>query len=147
MPAPAYAKRCTKCGERKALSEYYVKREHGAERIASHCKACHRLVRRSWEMRNRGKVRATRRRNETRASRTGRDRGKEAVRAVVARALLRGDLVKPAACETCGGHEEFGHDGRSLLHAHHPDYNQPLDVAWLCASCHQRLHSVYEEAS
>ena len=28
--------------------------------------------------------------------------------------------------------------------AHHPDYNQPLIVVWLCPSCHRELHHLAE---
>jgi hypothetical protein len=26
------------------------------------------------------------------------------------------------------------------LHAHHDDYSRPLDVVWLCPSCHRQHH-------
>jgi hypothetical protein len=26
------------------------------------------------------------------------------------------------------------------LHAHHEDYTRRLDVAWLCADCHNTVH-------
>jgi hypothetical protein len=25
--------------------------------------------------------------------------------------------------------------------AHHSDYSKPLDIEWLCNSCHERLHA------
>jgi hypothetical protein len=46
----------------------------------------------------------------------------------VARALRRGDLVRPDSCSRCGR--------TSRIEAAHADYNQPLAVTWLCRSCH-----------
>jgi hypothetical protein len=31
------------------------------------------------------------------------------------------------------------------VHAHHKDYSRPLDVVWLCAQCHHRLHATFPE--
>jgi ribosomal protein S27AE len=50
----------------------------------------------------------------------------------VANAIKRGDLVRQP-CEGCG-------DGKA--HAHHEDYQKPLEVRWLCARCHQVHHPV-----
>lgn len=48
----------------------------------------------------------------------------------VARALRTGRLTKADACERCGA------TGR--IEGHHPDYAQPLQVIWLCVTCHRR---------
>ncbi len=47
-------------------------------------------------------------------------------------ALKTGKLLKPENCSNCGW--------VGKLNAHHPDYNEPLRVVWLCPSCHKRLH-------
>lgn len=44
-------------------------------------------------------------------------------------ALIKG-LIKRSPCEVCG----FRGD------AHHDDYAKPLEVRWLCRSCHQKHH-------
>lgn len=31
------------------------------------------------------------------------------------------------------------------VHAHHRDYSKPLEVIWLCARCHHRLHALFPE--
>lgn len=48
-------------------------------------------------------------------------------------------LVRPDACEKCGRKDRKASDGRSTIHAHHQDYNRPLDVEWLCAKCHRAV--------
>jgi 5-methylcytosine-specific restriction endonuclease McrA len=40
--APQGAKRCTKCGETKPLSEFY--RKGGTKGLMAHCKVCHRAI-------------------------------------------------------------------------------------------------------
>lgn len=47
------------------------------------------------------------------------------------RGLRYGRLVRPEACERCGS-------AHRRLEAHHHDYAKPLDVEWLCPSCHRR---------
>jgi hypothetical protein len=39
-----------------------------------------------------------------------------------------GKVVKPKICKDC--------KKRKPLEGHHPDYSKPLDVEWLCRSCH-----------
>lgn len=47
-------------------------------------------------------------------------------------AVLTGKLIRPNECSECGY--------ICTPQAHHEDYSKPLDVIWLCASCHKRLH-------
>jgi len=54
----------------------------------------------------------------------------KAVHLVVARAIGRGDLVRPAQCQQCGG--------SGFIEAAHTDYALPLEVRWLCRPCHRR---------
>ena len=42
---------------------------------------------------------------------------------------------EPHDCEKCGA------EG---AHAHHDDYTKPLDVRWLCRTCHGIEHRTYE---
>jgi hypothetical protein len=56
-------------------------------------------------------------------------------------AIREGVLVRPDACELCSSKKG---DWRTwLLHAHHEDYDRPLDVIWLCVPCHSRVHGVH----
>jgi hypothetical protein len=45
-------------------------------------------------------------------------------------ALRAGQLVRPSACSHCGRNEKH-------IDAHHPDHTKPLEVVWLCRSCHR----------
>jgi len=50
----------------------------------------------------------------------------------VAVAIRTGELVPPIRCERCG---KDAH-----LEAHHDRYDKPLEVIWLCTSCHSQTH-------
>lgn len=55
-------------------------------------------------------------------------------RNAVSNALRDGKLQKADSCYFC--------KSTTRLQAHHHDYNRPLDVFWLCASCHGKLHTI-----
>lgn len=77
-----------------------------------------------------------RRKNDTLRTKKWREQNREKANAwsAVGNALIRGDLVKPTCCETCGV-------CNMRIHAHHEDYSQPLQVQWLCHECHMNLHA------
>lgn len=64
--------------------------------------------------------------------------GQARARKLVSAAIAAGTLTRPDACEQCGQAPE--RDGRHPLDAHHVTYSRPLDVTWLCASCHRLAH-------
>ena len=49
-------------------------------------------------------------------------------------ALISGDLIIPSICQRC--------QKELKLYAHHPNYgyNEPLNIIWLCRSCHNFVH-------
>lgn len=54
--------------------------------------------------------------------------------------LIRAGQVRPRPdiCEKCGrtpGRDRFR---RPLVQMHHPDYERPELIEWLCPSCHRR---------
>ena len=50
---------------------------------------------------------------------------------ILSYAVKKGEIIKQP-CSICGNIK---------AEAHHPDYNKPLDVIWLCSSHHKRLHA------
>lgn len=53
-------------------------------------------------------------------------------RVAVKNAVRTGRLVRPSHCEECAA--------PARLQAHHPDYSKRLDVLWVCAPCHVKVH-------
>jgi hypothetical protein len=52
---------------------------------------------------------------------------------IVKKALISGALVRPEQCQTCGK--------ACRPDAHHHDYEQPLEIEWLCKSCHNLINA------
>lgn len=52
-------------------------------------------------------------------------------RRVVEAAINAGVLIKPDTCSACG-------KTNCRIEAHHEDHTKPLDVEWLCVSCHRK---------
>ena len=54
-------------------------------------------------------------------------------------AVKKGFLTRPEECSVCKKSQYP--DGRKFkIHGHHDDYNFPLQVRWLCATCHHNWH-------
>lgn len=60
----------------------------------------------------------------------------------VAKAIKDGILTRPTHCLSCGNpdRKKKGPDGRSTIYAHHHDYSKPLEVQWVCSTCHANEH-------
>lgn len=48
---------------------------------------------------------------------------------------IRTKQLKKLDCKLCGADQK-----ENRICAHHEDYSRPLEVIWLCVSCHKRLH-------
>ena len=55
------------------------------------------------------------------------------------RALRRRGLSLPN-CQCCDKTEDELKAVEKKIHAHHTDYSRPLDVLWLCDTCHITQH-------
>lgn len=64
------------------------------------------------------------------------NRLKDNTRKITLTAINKGELVRPKECSICGK--------ECFVEAHHPDYNKPLDVVWVCKSCHENIHHLNE---
>ncbi len=134
---------CFKCNKRKRLSSYYRHRAMGDGHLGK-CKTCtktdvlqHRkdnIVRIRAYDRKRGKyphrIKDNARRNK---ERNLRHPIRYAAKTIFNNAIKYGKIIKPKKCSKCG------EDG--LIHGHHPNYNYPLTVIWVCVVCHSAIHN------
>ena len=136
---------CFKCEEEKDLSEFY-KQSGMANGHLGKCKECTKTdVRVNRAMRLEQYQEYDQRRGQT-AKRKAQKlewvrsyRARYPIRHKVSNkfnyALKIGRIVPPDVCEKCG------ETGEKIV-GHHDVYDleNPLDVQWLCHSCHRRLH-------
>ena len=50
----------------------------------------------------------------------------------ISMALQKRILTRPEKCSSC--------DNKKFIVAHHENYFKPLEVIWVCRSCHLRIH-------
>ena len=106
--------KCYLCKELKPRAEYYADsgRSPGA---SSRCKDCEAIRRKGSLYRLKSK--------------RWRERNPEKTKSY---ALVAAHKVRKDYCESCGA--------TNHLHAHHPDYNKPLETITYCDSCHKAEH-------
>lgn len=141
MPEAEY-KRCTKCGETKAVEEF--NRHHDRkDGLQTRCRPCQALATRESRRRHsdhanavsraRRKREGEKRKLQQRKQRHRDRKDKTPARRATLLAIRKGVLVRPDACGKCGATER-------AIHAHHTDYSKPLEVEWLCPPCHADAH-------
>jgi hypothetical protein len=137
-------KPCIECGINKSVTEFYA-HQMMRDGTVNVCKTCHkaRMKRRRLtdprvQEYDRLRYQQPGRKAATRKS-THRwnDKHPLAYKAhyTVSNAIRDGRLIKQP-CTICG---------EEKVHAHHRDYSKPLDVTWLCVTCHQRIHAAFPE--
>ena len=71
-------------------------------------------------------------RNKKKAVKRHKEWRKEDPRRMRAHNAVKRHLVNPGICQRC--------QATGNIHGHHPDYDKPLDVIWLCPKCHKKEH-------
>lgn len=136
-------KRCFKCLQEKDLSAFY-KHPQMADGRLSKCIECTKAdVRRNYRSNRDHYVSYYKARQQTPARKAfnqASNRRRRAAapekykaRGAVARAIRNGTLVRQP-CARCGA--------TSDVQAHHHDYSKPLDIEWLCRTCHFAEHGI-----
>lgn len=137
-------KKCFKCLKDLPLSEFY-KHVSMSDGHLNKCKSCtkndvskHRqdnleYIREYDRMRSSQPHRLEKNKQVTEAWRVSHPKRRSA-QITLGNAVRRG-LVKKCPCMVCGAKAE----------AHHPDYDRPLDVVWLCRSHHMQAHALVHE--
>lgn len=132
-------RQCNRC-LRHLPADKFHKDSRRPDGLFSFCKQCVREIRSNDDFRAANKRRsAAHRARDPQARRDAvrkwYNNNTERVKAhsSVYRAVKAGRLTRPENCSRCGK--------SSAVHAHHTDYSKPLDVQWLCPSCHKGLHS------
>lgn len=115
-----------------------------------YCKPCSAEKSNEWQRKNRTKRSAydkercrvrrarkdrTLRERDKRNARISRLRFPKKVQArlILSRHVKQGKVIKPTSCQGCGL-------SVNRIEGHHYDYEYPIWVAWLCVSCHRRVH-------
>jgi hypothetical protein len=128
-------KKCFKCETVKPLKDFY-KHKQMADGHLNKCKVCTKRDSTAHRNNNLSKIRAYDRKRGARqtpeyhAQYRKDNPQKYKARTMVNNAVRDGKLFSQP-CEVCEA---------SGTHAHHDDYAKPLNVRWLCPSCHTKWH-------
>ncbi len=126
-------KYCSKCETTKPTTEFAL-RKTALDGLQCWCRDCRREYQRDYARKHRNLEKHRLSIIRYRANNKHKEDARQAVRI----AIKSGKLVAPLWCQRC----------RSVtdLEAHHNDYSQPLDVEWLCTTCHGLEHREHREA-
>lgn len=140
-------KPCIECGATKPLADYY-KHPQMADGTLGVCKACHKRRMKVRRLTNPNVQQYDRERHQRperkAASHANSDRWNKTnpagYRAHTALSnAVRDKRILKEPCAICGATKN--------IHGHHKDYSKPLEVTWLCARCHHRIHATFPELS
>jgi hypothetical protein len=128
--ADGYLNKCKQCArkdtvENRAKNVGYYK-EYDKERDKLPNRVEQKLAYSKTPKGKQAKVKACRKWNES-------NKDKYIAHIAVNNAVRDGVLTKPQTCSKCG-------KGNCRIEGHHNDYSKPLEVLWLCNSCHKSLH-------
>jgi len=136
---------CSDCGKSRSLDDFY-KSPGGRYDRQRRCKSCAKAKayqRRHYDKEARERIlaydraRGNRQPREYQIQHRAKKPAENKARAAVGNAVRDGRLKKAEACQHC-------HTKEKRLVGHHEDYRKPLEVIWLCDSCHRKLHAMYE---
>lgn len=146
----ATEKTCFKCLCKLPLEAFYKHSQMGDGRL-NKCKACTKKDVTEHRQNNLEKIRAY---DKMRASQPHRVALRKAVVAEYGKKFphrrkaneavnnaVRDKRLEKWPCQVCGDPKSVGH---------HPDYDRPLDVIWLCQPHHKQAHALvnaYQEAA
>jgi len=105
--------------------DQFAKAARASDGRQSRCAECHRLAMREWRARKRDSERQTER-YRTDPEQARRVRARQRVNQQVQRGTLQRQ-----SCERCGVPN---------AQTHHPDYQKPTEIRWLCPKCHGAEH-------
>lgn len=144
-------KMCSKCKQIKPISEFYPHKRDGYQ---STCKDCHREEGRVYnrtpkrreynkqfyeQLKSEGYFKEYEQRPEVKRRKA--EQMREYIRAPKLRAkFLARWLAKRMTENGVIGQQPCAFCGNPNSQRHHPDYNEPLLIVWLCADCHRELH-------
>ncbi len=152
-------KECSSCNVTKNFSDFY-KMEKMKDGYLNKCKECVKSRVKKHRHENVESIQAYEKsrsslshRVEARAIYQKTEKGIQAVRrakiayaernpmikashVIVGAAIKNGTLKKPSTCSCCGASKK--------VEGHHDDYTRPLDVRWLCSTCHKAWHREHD---
>lgn len=133
---------CRECGRELPISEFNKNRS-SKDGLQDRCRKCFSEYNKKRYASNREKFKANVKRYrednpekvlETRLKTNKNNPTKVNARKCVESAIEAGVIKKPHVCSGCGCP-----DTKRRIEAHHADYEDPLNVIWLCPKCHWRM--------
>lgn len=132
---------CFKCGETKPLYQFYKHPAMGDGHL-NKCKECakkdvaenYRVKRKQYAEYEHERFKTPERKvmvAQYQRKRRKQNPKKYIANSAVSNAVRDGRITKPDKCSECSAPKP---------QAHHPDYSKPLEVVWLCRSCHLKHH-------